>query len=91
MKLLVLGASGQCGQWTARLAVQRGYAVTAFVRPATAFTPPPSVTLIRGEALSASDVSAVMIGHDAVPVVPRPAAAESVQSVFALEVAATLL
>ncbi len=66
MKLLVLGASGQCGQWAARLAVQRGYAVTALVRPATAFTPPPSVTLIRGEALSASDVSAAMIGHDAV-------------------------
>lgn len=32
MHLLLLGASGKCGQWVARLAKQRGHQITAIVR-----------------------------------------------------------
>lgn len=50
MKLLVLGASGGCGQWVVRLATERGDDVTALVRPGTPFTPPPGVKAMRGDA-----------------------------------------
>lgn len=66
MKILVLGASGQCGQWVVRLARGRGHAVTAFVRPATRHFPPSDVRVERGEVLQADDVRRVVPGHDAV-------------------------
>lgn len=37
LNLLVLGASGGCGQWLIRLAQERGHHVRALVRPATPF------------------------------------------------------
>ena len=51
MRLLVLGASGGCGRWVVRLAVEAGHAVTAIVRPESPFDAPPSVRVIRGSAL----------------------------------------
>lgn len=66
MRLLILGASGGCGRWAVRLATERGHAVTALVRPSTAFRPPGGVTVIRGEALDAETVARAAAGCDAV-------------------------
>jgi uncharacterized protein YbjT (DUF2867 family) len=51
MHLLVLGASGGCGQWLVRLARERGHHVRALVRPATPFNPPAGVEVLRGDVL----------------------------------------
>ena len=66
MKLIVFGASGACGQWAVRLAAQRGWSVTAFVREQTSYTPPPDVRVVRGDVLNGAHVAPVMQGHDAV-------------------------
>ena len=46
LNLLVLGASGGCGQWLIRLAQERGHHVRALVRPATPFNPPTGVVQV---------------------------------------------
>ncbi|MEZ5397930.1 MAG: NAD(P)H-binding protein [Bryobacterales bacterium] len=51
MKLLVLGASGGVGREVVRLAVARGHAVTAVVRPTTPFAPQPGVGVARVDVL----------------------------------------
>jgi uncharacterized protein YbjT (DUF2867 family) len=66
MKLLVFGASGRCGSWVVRLAAERGWPVTAFVREQTAYTPPAGVKLVRGDVLDAAHVGSVVPEHDAV-------------------------
>ncbi len=66
MRVLVLGASGQCGQWVVRLAAERGHDVTALVRPETPFTPPRTVRVIRGQVNDAAVVDAALAGQDAV-------------------------
>ena len=40
MKILVLGASGGCGQWVVKLAYQRGHDITAVVRPNSSYIAP---------------------------------------------------
>lgn len=66
MKLLVFGASGQCGRWLVRLGATRGHAITAFVRPGTIYTAPDGVHVVRGDVLDADSVMAVATGHDAI-------------------------
>jgi len=66
MKLVVLGASGATGGWLTRMSVQAGHVVTALVRPGATFVPPPNVRVVRGEALDAAALAAVLDGQDAV-------------------------
>jgi nucleoside-diphosphate-sugar epimerase len=53
-KILLLGASGGCGSWVARLAAERGFRVKAIVRPQTPYDPPAGVKVIRGSVLNHS-------------------------------------
>lgn len=66
MKLLVLGASGQCGSWVVRLALARRHDVTAFVRPATPYAEQTGVRVVRGDVLRAGDVTNALSGQEAV-------------------------
>lgn len=66
MKLLVLGASGATGSWLVRVAAQAGHQVSALIRPATPFDPPPGVRVVRGEAVDAAVLAAAVHGQDAV-------------------------
>src|SRR5688500_1248182 len=66
MKLVVLGASGACGQRLVRLAAAEGHSVTALVRPTTSFDAPPGVAVQRGEPLNPETIDAVVAGHDVV-------------------------
>ncbi|NNE99564.1 MAG: NAD(P)H-binding protein [Pyrinomonadaceae bacterium] len=65
-RLLVLGASGGCGQWVVRIAVQRGYQVTALVRPETNYEAPDGVEVVRGSVLETEVLEQAMKGQDAV-------------------------
>lgn len=66
MRLLILGASGRCGQWLVRLAVERGHDVTALVRAGSPFTPPASVSVHRGQVTDSAVLDDLLPGHDAV-------------------------
>jgi uncharacterized protein YbjT (DUF2867 family) len=66
VRLLVIGASGQCGRWVARLAAARRHTVTALVRPTTRYEPPAAVVVERGDVLDAVALVGLMRGHDAV-------------------------
>lgn len=66
MKLLILGASGQCGLWLTRLAADRGHTVTAVVRSPSTFVAIPGVTVVKGEATDPATFDRVLPGHDAV-------------------------
>lgn len=66
MRLVVFGASGQCGRLLVRMAAEAGHAVTAVVRPATAYAPPPGVRVLRGDPLDPAVVTTAVADHDAV-------------------------
>ena len=66
MKLVVFGASGQCGTHLVRLAAAAGHAVTAVVRASTAFTAPDGVRVTQGDVLDPAFVARAVLGHDAV-------------------------
>jgi uncharacterized protein YbjT (DUF2867 family) len=66
MRLLILGASGGCGQWLTRLAAERDHHVTALVRPESRFVPPPGVVVREGDITDPSFLSSVLAGQDAV-------------------------
>ena len=66
MKLIVFGASGQCGQWVVRLALARGHDVTAFVRPSAAYVAPAGVRVVRGDVLAPDSVAEGAAGQDAI-------------------------
>lgn len=66
MRIVVFGASGQCGRLLVARAAAAGHSVTAVVRPATSYTPPEGVTVVRGDPLDAQFVAAAIAGHDAV-------------------------
>ncbi|WP_424519609.1 NAD(P)-dependent oxidoreductase [Rubrivirga sp.] len=66
MRLLILGASGGCGQWITRLAIERGHDVRALVRPTTRFDPPDGVEVARGLVLEDGTLERVMEGRDVV-------------------------
>ncbi|MEH6545397.1 MAG: NAD(P)H-binding protein [Sneathiella sp.] len=66
MKILVLGASGGCGQWVVKLAQQRGHAVTAVVRPNSSYVAPEGVSLLGEEILSDGVLERILPGQQAV-------------------------
>lgn len=66
MRLIVFGASGNCGSHLVRQAAAHGHQVTAVVRPETTYDAPDGVHTVRGNVLAADFVSAVIPGHDAV-------------------------
>jgi uncharacterized protein YbjT (DUF2867 family) len=51
VKLLVLGASGRCGQWVVRLGRERGHRITALVRPDSPAPAGDGVEVVRGQVL----------------------------------------
>jgi putative NADH-flavin reductase len=67
MKLLVVGATGGIGREVVAQAVERGHAVTAFVRTPDALAAlRDRITLVQGDLLDASALARVAEGHDAV-------------------------
>lgn len=58
--VLVLGASGGCGQWATRLAREAGRRVRALVRPGTHFDAPEGVDVRVGSALDVEDLAAAL-------------------------------
>ena len=66
MRIIVFGASGNCGGHFARLASSRGHAVTAVVRSGTSYDAPTGVTVKTGNVLDRAFVHGVVPGHDAV-------------------------
>src|SRR5258708_5098048 len=66
MKLLILGASGKCGAWLTRLAVEQGHHVTVVVRNQSTFVATPGVTLLQGKATDPTTFDRVVPGQDAV-------------------------
>jgi putative NADH-flavin reductase len=67
MKLLLLGATGGVGIELARLAVEHGHSVTAFVRCAERLNPfAGRVTILQGNLLEPAELTRAMSGHDAV-------------------------
>lgn len=66
MRLLILGASGRCGRWLARLAGARGHEITVLVRPAAELESLPGLRVFRGSVLDATLVEAAVQGQDAV-------------------------
>jgi putative NADH-flavin reductase len=66
MKIVVFGASGNCGRHVVRLAAAHGHTVTAVVRDGSQSDSSPTVTLARGDVLDAVFVASVIRGHDTV-------------------------
>src|SRR5438445_13640532 len=67
MKLLVLGATGGTGLEIVRQAIERGHAVTAFVRSPERLKPlEDRVTVKQGDLLNSAEIERVIIGHEAV-------------------------
>ncbi|MDO6541737.1 NAD(P)-dependent oxidoreductase [Photobacterium sanguinicancri] len=65
-KLLILGASGGCGQWAVELAVAQGYLVTVLIRQNSQYTPPAGVKVIYGNILDPQTVKDAMSNQNAV-------------------------
>ena len=63
LKLIVLGASGGCGNWVVRLASDRGYDVTAVVRLETSYAAPADVTVKRGQLTDSDFVRSILTGQ----------------------------
>jgi putative NADH-flavin reductase len=65
-RIVVLGASGGCGQHVVRHAILRGHAVTALVRPAARYAAPAGATVIRDDVLRDGAIADAIRGHDLV-------------------------
>src|SRR5262249_528866 len=67
MRLLVLGATGGTGQEIVRQAIERGHAVTAFVRSPDRLKPfKDRITIKQGDLLNSAELEQAIRGHDAV-------------------------
>jgi biliverdin reductase / flavin reductase len=66
MKIIVFGASGNCGRYFVKLAAARGHAITAVVRDGSHSESASTVTLVRGDVLDAAFVARTVPGHEAV-------------------------
>jgi len=66
-RVLIVGATGGTGRQLVAQALERGYAVTAFVRdPSRLQLDHPQLTVIQGDVLDYSSVEAAMRGQEAV-------------------------
>jgi putative NADH-flavin reductase len=66
-RILIVGATGGTGRQLVSQALERGYAVTAFVRDASRLAiDDPRLTVVRGDVLDPASVDAAMRGQDAV-------------------------
>ena len=66
-RVLIVGATGGTGQQLVKQALERGYAVTAFVRdPSRLQVDHPQLTVVQGDVLDESSVEAAVRGQDAV-------------------------
>ena len=65
-RIVVFGASGNCGRMFVRGAVERGHDVTAVARAPVADELPRGVRFVRGDVLDAAFVASVVPGHDVV-------------------------
>ena len=63
MKLIILGASGRCGNWVVRLAKARGHDVTAVVRAESGYAPPSGVTQRLGQVTDPAFVRSCLADH----------------------------
>ncbi len=67
MRLLVLGATGRVGTHVVDIALERGHAVTAFVRSPKKITRTErALTVIEGDPMSVDPLARALPGHDAV-------------------------
>lgn len=66
MKIVVFGASGNCGRHFVKLAAGHGHTVTAVVRSGSDTDASPTVTVARGDVLDPAFVATAIRGHDAV-------------------------
>ncbi len=66
MKILILGASGGCGQQLVKLAVERGHTVTAAVRPSSPWKAPAGLRVVQGELGDAAFLEQALSGQEAV-------------------------
>jgi putative NADH-flavin reductase len=67
MRFLILGATGNTGRELVELGLARGHALTAFVRsPEKLGTPPPRLSVVRGDPLDSLQLAAALPGHDAI-------------------------
>lgn len=65
-KLLILGATGNIGQWLLKLALEQGHQVTALVRSKQKIEQRENLTIIEGNPMDAAQLDRIMSGHDAV-------------------------
>lgn len=67
MKVLIFGATGATGRDVMKLALDLGYAVTAFVRNrAKVDLDHPALTVVQGDVMDLTSVERAVPGHDAV-------------------------
>lgn len=66
MRVLILGASGGCGQWLVRLAHERGHHIRVLIRPDTTFDPPMEVEVNRGDVLDEKNLDRLLEGREVV-------------------------
>ncbi len=67
MKLLLLGATGGIGIELVRQAIERGHAVTAFVRSPARLSPFASkISIQQGDLLDSTQLARAMSGHDVI-------------------------
>ncbi|MEM6796525.1 MAG: NAD(P)H-binding protein [Acidobacteriota bacterium] len=66
MRTVVFGASGGCGGWVVKNALERGHEVTAAVRPASAGGLPEGAAVATGSALDPDFVAGLVAEHQIV-------------------------
>lgn len=66
MKIALIGATGFVGSAILNESLNRRHLVTAIVRNPDKVTPRPNLTIVKGDALDANQVSESVKGHDAV-------------------------
>ncbi|NIZ61648.1 hypothetical protein DL239_11750 [Sedimentitalea sp. CY04] len=64
--LVIFGASGNCGQWAAKSAIEQGYNVRVLIRPGSKGEFPDDLEIMHGEVMDAQTVDRAMQGQDAV-------------------------
>lgn len=66
MKLLILGATGGCGRWIVKFAVERGHEIRAIVRKGTSLGVPGQIEVIQASVLNKDVLKQGIDGCDAV-------------------------